>query len=360
MVMRLRQIGFFLCGALFSCVAAAQVLALKENHPETYVVKKGDTLWDISAHFLKSPWLWPRLWQANPQVKNPHLIYPGDLLTLIWVDGEPRLVRKPTIKLSPTMRVTPKAVPIPVLSFDEIGPFLTTNHIFEADMPLDKLPYVLGENENSIAMQEGQTLFVRGALEPGVSYALYRPGDLYKDRETKEALGREAILSGVGVAQQAYGEERSVLTVTRSYREIRQGDRLVPIPSQESLNAFFTPQPGKLTNEQAYVVDVPLKVTGVGKYDVVLINRGQRDQVKPGDVFSVLRPGAKVVDSGANDVSYRIYGSVGDKLFASASEILPSDRVGEVMVVKVYDKLSMAFVMNSQRMVRKGYSLANP
>ena len=150
------------------------------------------------------------------------------------------------------------------------------------------------------------------------------------------------------MAQQAYGEERSVLTVTRSYREIRQGDRLVPIPSQESLSAYFSPQPGQLTNELGYVVDVPLKVTGVGKYDVVLINRGARDQVHPGDVFSVLRPGTKVVDSGADDVRYRIYGSAGDKLFASDSEILPDDRVGQVMVVKVYDKLSMAFVMNSQ------------
>ncbi|GAA4494984.1 LysM peptidoglycan-binding domain-containing protein [Pseudaeromonas paramecii] len=349
-----------MCGALLSFVAAAQTLALKENHPQTYVVKKGDTLWDISAHFLKSPWLWPRLWQANPQVKNPHLIYPGDLLTLIWVDGEPRLVRKPTIKLSPTMRVEPKASPIPVLSFDEIGPFLTSNHVFEADVDLDKLPYVLGENENSIAMQEGQTLFVRGALQPGVSYAIYRPGELYKDRVTKEALGREALLSGLGVAQQAYAEDRSVLTVTRSYREIRQGDRLIPVPSQESLNAYFSPQPGTLHNEQAYVVDTPYKVTSVGKFDVVLINRGARDQVQPGDVFSVLRPGAKVVDSGANDVSYREYGSAGDKLFASDSEVLPNDRVGEVMVIKVYDKLSMAFVMNSQNMVRKGYALANP
>lgn len=358
--MRVRQFGFFLCGALLSFVAAAQSLALKENHPQTYVVKKGDTLWDISAHFLKSPWLWPRLWQANPQVKNPHLIYPGDLLTLIWVDGEPRLVRKPTIKLSPSVRVEPKASPIPALAFDEIGPFLTTNHIFEAGQDLDSLPYVLGENENSIAMQEGQTLFVHGSLQPGMSYAIYRPGDLYKDRTTKETLGREAILSGVGVAQQAYDEERSVLTVTRSYREIRQGDRLIPVPSQESLDAYFIPQPGQLQNEQAYVLDTPLKVNGVGKYDLVIINRGARDNVKVGDVFSVLRPGAKLVNASPSAIRYREYGSAADKLFDGDGEILPSERVGEIMVIKTYEKLSMAFVMSSQRMVRKGYSLANP
>ena len=199
----------FCAGALLSFVAAAQTLALKENHPQTYVVKKGDTLWDISAHFLKSPWLWPRLWQANPQVKNPHLIYPGDLVdshpgwmvSPVWFANQLSSCRRP-------WRVEPKASPIPVLSFDEIGPFLTSNHVFEADVDLDKLPYVLGENENSIAMQEGQTLFVRGALQPGVSYAIYRPGELYKDRVTKEALGREALLSGLGVAQQAYAEDR--------------------------------------------------------------------------------------------------------------------------------------------------------
>ena len=92
--MKFKRITTFFLGAVLSFVALADTLVLREDHPETYTVMKGDTLWDISAHFLNTPWLWPRLWQANSQVENPHLIYPGDVLNLIWVDGEPRLTRK--------------------------------------------------------------------------------------------------------------------------------------------------------------------------------------------------------------------------------------------------------------------------
>ena len=123
--MKFKRLTSFLLGVALSLPAFTDTLTLKEDYPETYTVVKGDSLWDISAHFLNTPWLWPRLWQANSQVENPHLIYPGDVLTLIWVDGEPQLTRKKLKKLSPSPRLEEKGEPIPTIPLSTISAFLS-------------------------------------------------------------------------------------------------------------------------------------------------------------------------------------------------------------------------------------------
>ena len=140
--------GLALSFWLAAPVALADVLALKEDHPKTYVVKRGDTLWSISSIFLEDPWLWPELWHYNQQLDDPHLIYPGDILYLIWVDGKPRLVKSIAtktienrdVKLSPQMRIADLQQAIPAISLDVIGPFLSNSRVVDLDT-LERAPY---------------------------------------------------------------------------------------------------------------------------------------------------------------------------------------------------------------------------
>ena len=231
--MRYRQIGFFFASWLLISAAMADVLQLKEGYPESYVVQKGDTLWDISGHFLKSPWLWPRLWQVNPQVKDPHWIYPGDVLSLTWVNGEPRLTQKHTIKLSPAVRIEPKLAPVPTIKLSAISAFLRSDHIFPAGSDLDQMPYILGNNLNDSALLQKQRLFVKGQLVEGRQYGVYRPGAIYKDPQTGEVLGQRAILAGIVTAGIHHPDDIVEVQLSKNVREVLQGDRVLPLPDQE-------------------------------------------------------------------------------------------------------------------------------
>ncbi len=357
--MRYRQLGFFLAGLMLAFSAVADVLQLKEGYPETYVVKKGDTLWDISGHFLKSPWLWPRLWQVNPQVRDPHWIYPGDVLNLVWINGEPRLVQKHMVKLSPTVRVSPKADPVPTIPLERIAPFLVSSHIFDANSNMNMLPYIVGNNSNDIGMLEKTDFFVRGSLLEGKQYAIYRPGELLKDKVTGEALGREATLTGIALAGAKQKGGLTAAVLLENKQDVQQGDRLILMPEQENLDAYFALQPGQVSSP-GYIIEIPSKSSLVGKYDVVILTKGSRDGVTSGNVFSIYRPGAEVTERSADDIAYKLFSPVGKKVFNGEGTRLPEQLVGQLMVFKVYDKTSMAMILKSNDPVREGYLIGNP
>ena len=357
--MRYRQLGLFLAGLMLAVSAVADVLQLKEGYPETYVVKKGDTLWDISGHFLKSPWLWPRLWQVNPQVRDPHWIYPGDVLNLVWINGEPRLVQKHMVKLSPTVRMSPKVDPVPTLPLSRIAPFLTAYHIFSAESDMKLLPYIVGNNSNAIGLLEKADFFVRGSLQEGRQYGIYRPGQILKDKVTGEALGREATLTGIALAGAKQEGGLTAAVLLKNKQDVQQGDRLILMPEQENLDAFFTLQAGQIS-KPGYIIEIPSKVSIVGKYDVVTLNKGRRDGVSSGNVFSIYRPGAEVTERSADDLAYKLFSPVGKKLFDGEGTHLPEQLVGQLMVFKVYDKTSMAMILKTNDTVRKGNLIGNP
>ena len=142
---------------------------LKDGHPEQYTVVKGDTLWDISGRFLSQPWKWPELWHANPQIQNPDLIYPGDTLSLTYVDGKPQLMlnraaSRGTIKLSPQVRSTPMAEAIPTIPLEKINAFLFNNRIMESNQEFTAAPYVIAGDGESVVMGAGNTVFARGTF----------------------------------------------------------------------------------------------------------------------------------------------------------------------------------------------------
>lgn len=365
--MKLRTITVFLLSAFISFGSQADTLTLKQDYPKQYTVKKGDTLWDISGRFLTKPWLWPKLWNMNRHIKDPHWIYPGDLIRLTWVNGQPRLTLergdmagKKIIKLSPRVRTEDQVKPVPVVDYAELAPFLRADVIADVDYDLKKAPYVLGENDDlSLVMSQGQNIHIRGKLDNGMRYGIYHVGDMYKDPKTKEVLGQSLELLGIAEPTSTYDGDITEATVVTSYNGIHQGDLVLPLLSDSSVDAYFSPAAGELS-QPGEIIDIPQKTTYVGRFDTVILNKGQRENLQPGDVFAIVRPGAKVVDRGSDKVEYAERSSMGTKAMDKQKTQLQGDHIGEVMVVKVYSKTSLAIVMNSRALVHTGYAIENP
>ncbi|PKH03892.1 peptidoglycan-binding protein [Psychromonas sp. MB-3u-54] len=345
--MKLNLITAFLIGIVVSVVAIADTLTLKNNHPETYEVVKGDTLWDISAHFLNSPWLWPRLWQENSQIKNPHLIYPGEILTLIWVDGEPRLSRKRLKKLSPTPRLQEKQAAIPTIPLASVSAFLSRDHVLDPAI-LAGAPRLLGDIKATPRFFEGDIFYGEGQYDKGKLYGVYRLGENYIDPVSKEFLGKQLIFIGHSEVSQnpniGSTEQVTPHDFISSSREARQGDLILPIPEYATLPAYFLPQSVPKTIK-GQIIAALNNSRAIGKWDIVVINRGQRDNIQIGSMFSVLQSGPGILINKTSVVYQDDASKFGQ--MGSPDIKIPAQRVGELLVFRVYDKVSIAMVMRS-------------
>lgn len=346
-VMKFKRITSLLLGAAISFAAFADTLTLREDHPETYTVIKGDTLWDISAHFLNTPWLWPRLWQANNQVANPHLIYPGDVLTLIWINGEPQLTRKKLKKLSPSPRLEEKGEPIPTIPLAAISAFLSKDHVIEPSLIVDA-PRLLGDAIGSPRFFAGDIFYGQGQFDTTKLYGIYRLGDNFRESGTDEFLGKELTFIGHSEVSKSPNvtttEKVTPFDFLKSAREARQGDLILPIPEYETLPAYFLPQPVS-SEVKGHILAALNNAVAIGKWDAVVINKGQRDKVQIGSMFSILRSGPGVIMNN-NKVEYKEDASRFEQM-GDADLVIPTERIGELMVFKVYEKVSIALVMRS-------------
>jgi nucleoid-associated protein YgaU len=322
-------------GGLVQSGLVQAAVQLKEGHPDRYTVVKGDTLWDISGKFLSQPWKWPELWHANPQIENPHLIYPGDTLSLVYIDGQPRLVlnrgeSRGTIKLSPKVRSTPMAEAIPTIPLEAINSFLLTNRIVDSAEEFEGKPYVVAGQAERVVSGAGDRIYARGSFEDDQPiYGIFRQGKVYTDPETKEFLGINAddIGSGEVVAEEG---DIATLSLTRSTQEVRLGDRLFPT-EERAINSIFMPSE-PATEVEGVILDVPRGVARIGQFDVVTLNRGKIDGVNEGNVLAVYKTGETVRD--------RITGE---------SVKIPDERSGLLMVFRSYEKLSYGLVLYATR-----------
>lgn len=324
-------LGLLVILLIFTRGVFADTIALNPNHPDKYVVVKGDTLWDISARFLKNPWQWPDIWHVNPQVKNPHLIYPGDILRLVYVDGKPRIIleRGNVVKLSPTIRVTPIEEAIPTIPLDIIRPFLTEPHIVGKD-DLDKAPYVVAHKGEHIIGATNDSIYVRGITGSDIrNYTVVRAGNVYTDPDTKEVLGYEAIF--IGNSRLYRTGDPSTLLLTRTSREVEVGDRLMP-SGKDIFNANFQPRAPRQTIN-GRILAVMDGVNQIGRNQIVVINKGARDGLEAGHVLSVYQAGNLIRDPVSKD--------------RKAMVKLPDERAGTMMVFRTFDKLSYALIMTS-------------
>ena len=351
--------------------AAAQV---NEGHPTTYVVQKGDTLWDISARFLKKPWLWPEIWQANPQVQNPHLIYPGDVLSLAYLD---RVVAQPG----------PRAeAPINAIPLSQVEPFLKDLQVVDS---FEHLPRVAGLEDNRLRASAGQKAYITGldGAQVGQRYAVVRPtvryalpqttvdldargkhvagaGSLWANyvptSERNEALGFELAKVNVGTITALPGGQVDVATLALedSGREVRAGDRLIPVQAQP-YDLQFIPHPpsAQALGTDVRVLAVTDMFTSGGSRDVIAISAGSRDGVDNGTVFSIWRNGSHVVNRHDHPGSSRMDDSLRD---GAGRITLPDEYASHAMVFRTYDKVSYALIMEGNKPTRVGYSLKHP
>jgi hypothetical protein len=323
--------------------ASSEALQLADNAPDSYTVVKGDTLWDISGRFLKSPWRWPEVWKLNTeQIRNPHWIYPGQVvyldrknMTLSLTPGNSGMV-----KLSPQIHSTPALGPIASVPLQNIQQFLVEPLVTESENPIDA-GTVIGIQENRVMAGTDETIFARNLSAPNqVAWSVFRPGKPIKDPLSNEVLGYEAIYAGQArVRTPERPPVAAAMSVGRIKHEVSVGDRL--LPAVDDSNFAYVPHAAP-ADIQARIASIYGGLDETGVNGVVTINAGRNQGIEPGHVAALYRV--------LGNASYR--GPDGGQ---KVQEIpLPDERYGLLFVFRVFSKLSYAYVLESTRPVRVG------
>jgi len=364
--------------------AWADTLQLREDRPDRYVVVKGDTLWDISARFLKDPWQWPKVWKMNrAQIKNPHLIYPGDVIMLALCDGEPCLrLLSEEVRLQPGVRIEPLAKEaVPAIAPGVIAPFLEQPLVIEADA-LKSAPKVLAAEDGRLLLAPGINVYASNITEDDApDWQIYRPGQEFIDPDSNEKLGTEAIY--LGDARTLRAGEPGTVRITRMKQDVNAGDRMTH-PDIKPINAFIPHAPD---NE---VTGRILSVYGgsyeAGRNSVVAISRGTADGLEEGHVLAIYRQGntlpaekpeAKEREGYINlernedgtlkrDEQGRVQVRTGTRPADGSPEPelkpiqLPDERIGLLMVFRTFERVSYGLIMQSERSINPKDIVTNP
>tara|TARA_R110000782_G_scaffold250847_2_gene338264 strand:- start:3008 stop:4216 length:1209 start_codon:yes stop_codon:yes gene_type:complete len=382
------------CAILLLTISVrADELTINPDHPESYTVVKGDTLWSISARFLQQPWRWPEIWGVNPQIDNPHLIYPGDIVSLAYQDGQPvlnlqrgtgQVVSGRNVKLSPTIRSTENDEAIPTIPIDAIQQLLERPIVLDEN-EIDQWPYVVSSYDEHLIATTGNTIYVRGIPENSdvVRYSIYRKGKPYvnpkkNEKDKDEILGYEAIYVGDATIKKNGDPASAIITVVD--REVLKGDRLLPQTDEEISSEFIPRSPS--SDMEGNILSVVDGVSQIGQYQIVVLNLGEEQGIEAGNVLGIYQSGYVVQDKiGPNVqkseaqkaaelkditengtvISKLAYG-VGqgieafNETFPTIANIqdktedvtLPEEYVGVVMVFKTFSKVSYALVMETQ------------
>lgn len=335
-------IGLLVSLTVAAGAAGADTLTLRPDHPTRYTVVKGDTLWDISARFLKDPWLWPKIWRVNPQIDNPNLIYPGDVIVLKYENGKPVLQverGRHTVKLSPQMRSAPIEEAVPTIPVDAIHQFLL-HPLVLSKKDIDRAGYVVADEEGRVIAGASDTVYGRSLPDKqATDYDIYRIGDAYRDPDSGDLLGYEALR--VATAKVVKAGDPSALMITTSNKETLVGDRLLPARA-EGIQQYFQPHaPAKAVKGR--IISVLDGVSRIGQYQTVVLNLGTDKGMAQGDVLAVYQKGATVHDE-----------------VEGGNVTLPEQRAGLVMVVKAFDHVSYALVMKALKDMRVMDAVRNP
>jgi hypothetical protein len=335
-----------------SAEAPRKGIPLADNVPDSYVVKRGDTLWAIAKVFLRDPWYWPEIWQVNPQIQNPHRIYPGDTLRLVFIDGKPQILlqRGDAARVEPRVRSEPLEAAITSIPYATVAAFMSKPTVLDREQ-IKHAPYLLATRDLHVVMSEGDTLYARGFGNPaelGSRYNIVRVGDPLIDPDDNRVLGYDGIFTGSGhVTRQG---DPTTLVMTESSRESRAGDKLIPGGIEVPLD--FIPSAPR-TNTNGRIIAVADGVTVIGQYQVVVVNRGARDGLSPGNVLGVFDTGPVIHDTAKKN--FFTLNTLGTTKVA-----LPSERTGTFMVFKTFDNISYGLVMEATNLIRVGDKVQNP
>jgi hypothetical protein len=322
-------------------------LALKSDAPDRYTVVSGDTLWSIAQRYTDSPWRWSELWNLNKdQIKNPHRIYPGNVIVLDRARNQLALDSS-TVKLSPRVRAESTAkTAVPSIPPNVIEPFLVRPLVVEPD-GLDKAPTIVAAEESRVILESGNRAFVRGIGQSKETvWFVYRRGPALVDPETKTTLGYEAIY--LGTARVTRAGEPAVIQLTSVTREVGIGDKLVAAGKPE-VPTYAPRAPGSAI--QGRIVSLyggGTQLGEAGNQTVISINRGKSQGVEVGHVLALYRPGALVAEGPR-------YGAP-----TAPTLTLPNERYGLAFVFRVFDRVSYALVMNITKPVNAQDIVQNP
>ena len=345
-------------GADTLAAAPRSSLALAPNAPESYVVKRGDTLWGISKMFLRDPWYWPEIWQVNKQIQNPHLIYPGDTLRLVYIDGRPRLtlqrgtiVRGDSARVMPRVRSQPLEAAITAIPYETVAAFMSKPSVL-ADEQIKSAPYIFATRDSHIVISNGDTMYARGFASPaelGTHFNVVRVGDALRDPDDNRIVGYDGIFTGSGHVTRS--GDPATLVMTESTRETIPGDKLFGGVADVPLD--FIPSTPKV-RVNGRIIAVSDGVTVIGQYQVVVVNRGARDGLSPGNVLAVYEVGGTVHDTAnrgfLNGLSH----------FGGTNVQLPDERTGTFMVFKTFDQISYGLIMEAKNIIRVADRVGNP
>lgn len=382
--------------AIFVITTSVQAeIELNPSHPDTYTVVKGDTLWDISARFLKTPWVWPEVWHANPQIENPHLIYPGDIVSLVYLDGKPTLQinRHPTVKLSPKGRAIAHNQAIPTIPLKNILPFLRKLRILDEE-EVETAPYIVSIEEGHLKGTGPNLIYVRNLkAQQGDVFAVVRPTVIYRDvpthypwgnspyedRKTEslewkktstttgsvimsnfwknyidrtywdnvKVLGYEVADIAQATVTRVGSENITTMRIKNNIIEADKGDLIIPL-NEDGFDAFFQPKGATIVDDNIRIVALNNALFRSGKWQIVAISRGTEDGVTVGDVFDVYRPEHKIRDEvmhPKNDLTTFLRPS-------KAKVTLPEEFLANVMVFKSFGHISYAIIVEGNRPVK--------
>ena len=390
MIGKLVLVIFTLMG-LASNVCAEQIV-LNPQHPQNYVVVKGDTLWDIAGRFLRYPWQWPAIWSVNQQIANPNLIYPGDELTLTYKDGRPLLglTRGRNLKLSPAVREHVHSEAIPPIPLDAIHQFLSRPRVV-TEHDIDRAAYVIGSQDQHLVNGVGGRIYVRGLSDASrTAYSVFRTGAEYRDPDTNALLGYEALHVADAVMYK-FGDPATV-EITWSNREVRNGDRLLPQEADEYPE--FVPHAPEAAVD-GRIISVIDGVSQIGQHNVVVINKGHADGLAPGHVLAIFQAGKVVQDplgtakaakqrvedlrraelenpsgigrffdhvaNNVRDAKHSVDAALGESIGGAPMTVeLPEERAGELLIFRTFDSVSYGLVMDTQRAVHVKDKVRNP
>ncbi|CAH8232577.1 LysM peptidoglycan-binding domain-containing protein [Vibrio aestuarianus] len=326
-------------------------IKIKPDAPKTYVVEDGDTLWGISTLYLDTPWQWPQLWQMNPSIENPHLIYPGDQLVLIWQRSQPQLSVKPRVKQSPQVRVLAKRA-LPIVEESLLLRYLHTDRLVEKQI-VQRSQRVLGASSGHRYLTAQEPLYISGKQNHS-RWGIYRQvGQFVRDDETipsNEMIALRLIATAeLAATQHAYSE----LTITALQQEIRLSDIALPETEGTALTfaTTFYPSPSP-RNSVAHILGPLTGGDYAGQNQVVVIDRGAQDQLRQGSMFDLRQEGAvvPVLKEKNNDV----------KTSAEDEIQLPSNSVGSLMVLHCYEYFSLALITNSRIPISRDILAVSP
>lgn len=320
----------------------AKPIELRPDAPERHIVVPGDTLWGIASQFLKDPYRWPELWRLNPEeIKNPHRIYPGQVVVLDRSGDAPQLKLGRLVKVEPRIYVEEGKREIPAIPQQVIEPFLAEPLVVEANA-LDEVPRIVATQESRVNVSAGETIYVKGAGTPiAPRWQIYRPDKPMKDPETGEVLGYEAYY--LGSARPVAEGEPATLEVVTARQEIGRGDRLMPAADTKVIS--YLPRPPS-TMIKGRVIGIYGGVGEGGRHSIISLSRGKQDGLEVGHVLAAYRAGAVVTNRFKDDEPETIR--------------LPDERYGLVFVFRVFDRVSYALVMDVNRPLSPGDVLRTP